>query len=487
MKTSTLNVSCYSFISVVLSAVFSVNTYAVNFAAKSEAVVRGSDPGLGVKFSSVLTRENYVVVDIRLENGKRIVSTIDYATQQAFIKSSSQKTDAPVSITEQDIFLLNMLRKSLGPVASRTGDALTSILGFLSEAPPGEVVNIVTDKASTVEPQAIGSLCAITGDTTTGTYTIKKGKKEQQLEETVQVGPCYNESNECLGRCGPGCAAPPDSTIQRFAQDCLNHDLCRRATGRNFGPCGDEWRAAADDFLFASDCGNVTDVWNDDFGFIWNLNQSDTTVIPVSGSVDVPVPQCGTWSVLGTHVGADVSLTATNPPPIEEGCCTAFTYTGPLNSCKTANGTWTNACELSGEWGMSREGAIQPIPSPEGVTPASSKPGDTCPDTTPPTTPTGLTPVPVSSSQIDLSWNPSVDPHHPDDPFGCVSGIASYRVSRCTGEGCTTFVTVGFPTTNSFSNTDLSSSTPYTYRVKANDTAGNVSPNSGTVSATTLP
>ena len=155
----------------------------------------------------------------------------------------------------------------------------------------------------------------------------------------------------------------------------MNHDLCRRATGKNFGPCSDEWKAAADDFLFAPDCGNVTDVWDDNFRYVWALNQSDNTI---TGSVDLTaeLPQCSTWSVNGTHAGADISITATNPPPIEEGCCTAFTYTRTLDSCKTASGTWTNECDRSGEWSMSREGAtlgIQAVPLPEGATPASSK------------------------------------------------------------------------------------------------------------------
>lgn len=68
-------------------------------------------------------------------------------------------------------------------------------------------------------------------------------------------------------------------------------------------------------------------VWNDNFRFNWNFNQSDETRqegmgSDVTGSVDVTASasQCGTpWSVAGTHVGADISLTATNPPPIEEG------------------------------------------------------------------------------------------------------------------------------------------------------------------------
>lgn len=276
MKTNILN--WYSFIVVVCSTVFSVDAYAVNFATKSEAALRGDDPGMNVKFSSVMEREDYVVVDIELRNEKKIVVQIDYAAHTGSIKSMSQKDGAAVSITKQDIFLLKMLGKSLGPVGFRTGDALASTLSFLSEAPPGEVVDISFGDGS------IESLCAITGDTTTGRYDTKKGKKEQQFEETAQVGPCYNELNECLGRCGSGCDgdALVSSTVQRFTQDCLNHDLCRRSTGKNFGPCRDEWETAFNDFFDAPDCGDVTDTWNDNFGYNWDLNQNEAFLMPLS-------------------------------------------------------------------------------------------------------------------------------------------------------------------------------------------------------------
>src|SRR5947208_5777184 len=49
------------------------------------------------------------------------------------------------------------------------------------------------------------------------------------------------------------------------------------------------------------------------------------------------------------------------------------------------------------------------------------------PDLTPPTTPTGLTPVVISSTQINLSWTASTD----------TVGVTGYRVERCVGAGRT--------------------------------------------------
>jgi len=96
-------------------------------------------------------------------------------------------------------------------------------------------------------------------------------------------------------------------------------------------------------------------------------------------------------------------------------------------------------------------------------------------DTTPPTAPTGLTATAASSSQVNLSWGASSDN----------VAVTGYKVERCTGAGCTTFVQIATPTTTPYSDTGLSASTSYSYRARATDAAGNLSPYSSTASATT--
>ena len=66
---------------------------------------------------------------------------------------------------------------------------------------------------------------------------------------------------------------------------------------------------------------------------------------------------------------------------------------------------------------------------------------------------------------MNLSWSASTDN----------VAVTGYRVERCQGSGCTTFVQVGAPAVASFSDTGLSASTSYSYRVVAVDAAGNVS------------
>ena len=90
-------------------------------------------------------------------------------------------------------------------------------------------------------------------------------------------------------------------------------------------------------------------------------------------------------------------------------------------------------------------------------------------DTTPPTAPSGVTATASGSSSINLSWTASTDN----------VGVTGYRVERCTGANCATFAQIATPTGTTFSNTGLTGSTSYSYRVRAVDAAGNLSAYSG--------
>jgi predicted phosphodiesterase len=101
------------------------------------------------------------------------------------------------------------------------------------------------------------------------------------------------------------------------------------------------------------------------------------------------------------------------------------------------------------------------------------------PDTTPPSQVTGLAATTASSSQINLSWtaNPTAD------------GVTRYNIYRGTTAGFTVTPGITPPTatstTISYSDTGLTPSTTYYYRVAAVDAAGNVGLPSSEVSATT--
>lgn len=92
-----------------------------------------------------------------------------------------------------------------------------------------------------------------------------------------------------------------------------------------------------------------------------------------------------------------------------------------------------------------------------------------------PGAPTGLNAVPASTTQINVSWLPSLDD----------VGIARYELQRCQGAGCTNFTTISAPTGTSYSDGGLVASTLYRYRVRAIDTDGNLSGYSPIFDATT--
>src|SRR5580693_6004094 len=97
------------------------------------------------------------------------------------------------------------------------------------------------------------------------------------------------------------------------------------------------------------------------------------------------------------------------------------------------------------------------------------------PDTTPPTAPANLTATAALATSISLAWTASTDN----------VGVVEYKMERCSGAACANFAQIATPTGTSFNDTGLAASTSYSYRVRADDAAGNNSAYSNTVTATT--
>jgi hypothetical protein len=95
-------------------------------------------------------------------------------------------------------------------------------------------------------------------------------------------------------------------------------------------------------------------------------------------------------------------------------------------------------------------------------------------DTSAPSIPSGLANSVISSSQINLYWNPSSDN----------VGVTGYNILRCQGANCTP-VQLATTISNSFSDTALAANTSYIYKISAFDASGNVSLPSAAASATT--
>ncbi len=93
-----------------------------------------------------------------------------------------------------------------------------------------------------------------------------------------------------------------------------------------------------------------------------------------------------------------------------------------------------------------------------------------------PSLPGNLTAMAASGTQINLSWQGS------EETGGTVN---SYLIERCQGAGCTGFSQIGTSVATTFNDTALTSSTSYTYRVRAQDGASNLSPYSNVASTPT--
>jgi hypothetical protein len=93
---------------------------------------------------------------------------------------------------------------------------------------------------------------------------------------------------------------------------------------------------------------------------------------------------------------------------------------------------------------------------------------------TPPAAPANLAAAAVSISQINLTWADSDNTEQ------------GFKIERCTGAGCSNFAQIAAVGANvtSYSNTGLTASTSYSYRVRAYNAAGD-SDYSNTASAVT--
>ena len=99
------------------------------------------------------------------------------------------------------------------------------------------------------------------------------------------------------------------------------------------------------------------------------------------------------------------------------------------------------------------------------------------PDTTPPSQPGTLTATVSSSGEVDLSWGASTDN----------VGVSGYQVERCQGASCSNFTQIAAlgSTSTTYKDTSVSANTSYSYRVRATDAAGNLSPYSNIATAST--
>jgi hypothetical protein len=235
---------------------WSLSAQAIEVMVHSSEALMGRDQQEGLDFMAVVREPQVVLVELHLP-GKQFIARIDYARETVIIKSIAAELGTAVPIAPEDIAAFQRFLPSVSLDRSRVADALISTVTWLVDHPPSAVVDLHTGRPrkKRITPQAYTSLCESIGQPVVAQYTIQR----EVQEELVVVGSCA--SNECLGRCGTGCASTPGNPaeVQRYTQECLNHDVCNRATHPRdplglFPPCSGEFAAAANGYFFAPDC-----------------------------------------------------------------------------------------------------------------------------------------------------------------------------------------------------------------------------------------
>src|SRR6266581_3747356 len=156
-----------------------------------------------------------------------------------------------------------------------------------------------------------------------------------------------------------------------------------------------------------------------------------------------------TWTASTDNVGVTGYIVKRNGTQVAAPTSTSYADTG-LSSATTYSYT-VAARDAAGN-----------------VSPDSASASATTIDTAAPSIPAGLTATAAGGSVINLMWSASVDD----------IGVTAYIVKR-------NGVQVATPTATTYADTGLSSATTYSYTVAARDLAGNISPESASVSVTT--
>jgi len=314
MRVVMVLVSLVAFVSDVSAVEFTVNT--------REALV-GQHHAFGIEVSSRLQGKATVVVEIHVD-GKQIIARIDYARHTVRISSRGLDSGAPIALTAQDLDRVQRLQTSLALGGSRVAEALVSTLTWLADYPPDVEVALETDTPEASPRQAWTSICDLIGQSITGHYTAGG----ETVTVQAVVGPCgVDDANECLGRCGSACQPNPGdpAAVQRFTQECFNHDLCTRATGQILSPCREEFVAASPGYFVATDCAAITGDWT--------VTTTGTTCF--NGQCE-PIP--GELPTVFHFTSQSLTFTGVSDPDAIDGQVSQFT------------GTRSDLDQISGSW-----------------------------------------------------------------------------------------------------------------------------------------
>lgn len=213
------------------------------------------DTGVKVKFEvdmtyKELTKMTYTIGDteisgeINTSSGTVAINGITSSTGEIATASKANKNLFKEILTGFQNKTKKIARKFKGNETALDGmGMLFKMTEFLITVPENNSLDIMLKRD--ISAAGWTDLCPYYGRSRTAYWDTSYNKSA-----TYTVG----GHGFCAGRCGAGCNWWGDP---QYSQDCLNHDVCADREGQQYGVCGDEWNAAADDFWFSPDCPGV--------------------------------------------------------------------------------------------------------------------------------------------------------------------------------------------------------------------------------------
>ena len=202
-----------------------------------------------------------------------------------------------------------------------------------------------------------------------------------------------------------------------------------------------------------------------------NQDPTDNTPPSAPATLSASVASSTQINLSWTASTDNVGVTGYSVERCVGNLCTAFAQV-----FVTTVTSFDNSGLLAGSTYGFRVRAVDAVGNKSGYSNIAYANTDAGSDSTPPSAPASLTATASSSSQIALAWVPSTDN----------VAVTGYGIERCSGAGCSSFAQIGTATgAAAYTDTGLSGSTSYSYRVRATDGAGNLSKYSNTASATT--
>jgi hypothetical protein len=235
-----------------------------------------------------------------------------------------------------------------------------------------------------------------------------------------------------------------------------------------FWPAKDQnGQVIADAYLLAMDYLGVNYDYNDNIYLIRNIRPADASASPPSAPANLTATGSSTGVFLNWGDGAGVA-----GYHVFRGTSADFTP-GDGNRLNGTLLTQSEFNDTSAPTGVESFYKVVAVNNAGAQSSASATSATRSAAEPAPPTPTGLTAAAVGPTTINVSWGPS-------------SGAARYVLERRAGGEAGFTVIQSSLTSTGFSDTGLSPSTAYEYRVSAANAAGQTSAASGAASATTL-